>query len=172
MKTNSDETNVIKRDPATVMRLARMGSMHPSRLSFMRVLLRRLKQENWQVDRPIFDLDAKGVGVVTYRARGPERSYTLICFAHDLPDELRSDRVIAEAWDATFTLFDGEPTADDIERLRGNVPLQEAGRISDKEFVLSRANKSVRLFAHVLERLSRGLQPDVSEIDAVGYLMR
>lgn len=163
---------LVKREPETVMRLARMGSMHPSRLSFMRVLLRRLKRENWQVDRPVFDLDAKGVGVVTYRARGPERTYTLVCFAHDLPDELRSDRVIAEAWDATFTLFDGEPTSDDIERLRGNVPLQEAGRISDHELVLSRANKSVRLFSHVLERLSQGLQPDVSEIDAVGYLMR
>lgn len=39
---------VALRSPETVMRLARMGSFHQSRLSFMRVLLRRLKSENWR----------------------------------------------------------------------------------------------------------------------------
>ena len=38
-------------------------------------------------------------------------------FQHDLPDDMRSDRVIASAWDATFTLYDGRPTLDDLERL-------------------------------------------------------
>ena len=33
------------RDPQTVMRLARLGAFHQSRLSFMRVLLRRLDIE-------------------------------------------------------------------------------------------------------------------------------
>lgn len=174
MKANTEQSfdAIGLRPPEVVMRLARMGSFHQSRLSFMRVLLRRLRAENWKVDRPIFELDDKGVGVATYRVTGPQRTYTLIAFAHELPDELRSDRVIAEAWDATFTLFDGEPTRDDIERLSKNVPLQEAGRVSDKEFSLSRANKSVRLFSHVLERLAGGKQPDVEEIDKVGYLMR
>ncbi len=163
----------LKMRPASqVMRLKRMGSFHQSRLSFMRVLLRRLKKENWQFDRPIFDVDDNGVGVATYSAKGPERTYTLIAFAHDLPAELRSDRVIAEAWDATFTLFDGEPTKADIERLSKNVPLQEAGRVSEKEISLSRANRSVRLFKYVSECLSNGQQPDISEIEKVGYLMR
>ncbi len=160
------------RAPADVMRLKRMGSFHQSRLSFMRVLLRRLKREKWTFDRPVFDINDNGEGVVTYRAIGPERTYTLVAFAHDLPDELRSDRVIAEAWDATFTLVDGEPTPADIERLSKNVPLQEAGRISGKEFSLSRANKSVRLFNHILDSLASGNQPDEAEIDKVGYLMR
>ncbi|MGI9353405.1 MAG: hypothetical protein ACR2O3_17735 [Rhizobiaceae bacterium] len=160
------------RPPEKVMRLKRMGSFHQSRLSFMRVLLRRLKENNWTFDRPIFSIDEKGVGVATYRAIGPERTYTLVAFAHDLPDDKRSDRVIAEAWDATFTLVDGEPSEQDIDRLSKNVPLQEAGRISGKELSLSRANKSVRLFTHVLDRLSNGRQPDAEEIEKVGYLMR
>lgn len=165
--------NKIEMRPASkVMRLKRMGSFHQSRLSFMRVLLRRLKKENWQFDRPTFDIDEKGVGVATYRAIGPERTYTLVAFAHDLPAELRSDRVIAEAWDATFTLFDGEPTKADIERLSKNVPLQEAGRVSENEICLSRANRSVRLFKYVSECLAQGEQPDVAEIEKVGYLMR
>ena len=47
------------RSPADVMRLARLGSFHQCRLSFMRVLLRRLKRERWTFDRPVFEIDAK-----------------------------------------------------------------------------------------------------------------
>ena len=160
------------RPPADVMRLARLGSFHQSRLSFMRVLLRRLKREAWTFDRPVWDIDMRGVGVAVYSAHGPERSYSLVCFAHDLPPDQRSDRVIAEAWDATFTLFDGVPTEDDIERLSWNVPKQEAGRITASELSLSRANRSVRLFDYVVECLAAGQQPDPEKIEAVGYLMR
>lgn len=165
-------TTIAPRDPDAVMRLSRMGSAHPMRLSFLRVLLRRLKEEGWRFDRPLWEVDACGVGRAVYRAQGPERTYSLVAFAHDLPDEMRSDRVIATAWDATFALVDGEPTAADLDRLAANVPVQEAGRISAKELTLSRANRSVRLFAHVVDRLAEGRQPDAAEIDAVGYLMR
>jgi hypothetical protein len=166
------EAAPFRRAPSEVMRLARMGSAHPTRLSFLRVLLRRLQSEGWTFDRPIWDMDAKGVGRAVYRAIGPVRTYSLVAFAHDLPDEMRSDRVIATAWDATFTLFDGTPTEADLDRLQANVPLQEAGRISSTELSLSRANRSVRLFNHVLERLASGQQPDLAEIESVGYLMR
>ncbi|MCB2137207.1 MAG: hypothetical protein KDE08_14910, partial [Rhodobacteraceae bacterium] len=90
----------------------------------------------------------------------------------DLPDEMRSDRVIATAWDATFALFDGTPSEADLQRLAANVPLQEAGRIGSSELSLSRANRSVRLFNHVVDRLAEGRQPDQAEIETVGYLMR
>ena len=160
------------RSPEQVMRLERIGSFHQSRLSFMRVLLRRMKREAWTFDRPRFDIDERGVGTALYTAHAPERSYTLVVFAHDLPDDQRSDRVIATAWDATFTLHDGEPTEDDIERLRANVPLQEVGRISERELTLSRANRSVRLWDGVVEALASGNQPDPQEVERVGYLMR
>ena len=166
------QTAIPPRHPDVVMKLARMGSFHQSRLSFMRVLLRRLKRENWRFDRPVFDVDAKGVGVAVYSAHGPDRSYSLIAFAHDLPPDMRSDRVIATAWDATFTLFDGVPTQADIDRLSANVPLQEAGRVSEKELSVSRANRSVRLWEYVVDTLSKGQQPDAAKIAEVGYLMR
>ncbi len=160
------------RPPETVMRLARLGSFHQCRLSFMRTLLRRMKRDNWIFERPVFEIDAKGVGVAVYAARGPERTYSLVCFGHDLPPEQRSDRVIAHAWDATFTLFDGVPTDADIERLSWNVPKQEAGRVSNREISISRANRSVRMFEHAVESLAAGRQPDREQIEAVGYLMR
>ena len=136
---------VARRPAEKVMRLARLGSLHQSRLSFMRQLTRRMGTEAWQFERRAFDIDAQGVGHAIYEAKGPDRSYSLVAFAHDLPDDQRSDRVIATAWDATFTLFDGVPSDQDIERLRANVPLQEAGRVSEQELTLSRANRSVRL---------------------------
>ncbi len=168
----SPSPDIDRRDPATVMRLSRLGSLHQCRLSFMRQLTRRMAAENWVFSRPVFDIDDNGVGHAVYTAQGPDHAYSLVAFAHDLPPEQRSDRVIAEAWDATFALFDGIPTADDIERLSQNVPLQEAGRVSEAELSLSRANRSVRLWAHVVDRLAAGQQPDLEQIYAVGYLMR
>ena len=56
-----------------------------------------------------------------------ERVYSLICFANEIQDEERSDRVIATKWDAAFTLHDGIPNNNDIERLKKEVPKQEVG---------------------------------------------
>ena len=166
------EPLIVNRPASVVMKLSRMGSFHQSRLSFMRVLLRRLKAENWQFKKAKWHIDENGVGVATYEAIGPERTYTLVAFAHDLPDEKRSDRVIAEAWDATYTLHDGTISQEDIARLAANVPRQEAGRISGQELVLSRANRSVRLFDYVVDCLAKGEQPKKQKIEPIGYLMR
>jgi hypothetical protein len=163
---------VALRSPASVMRLARMGSFHHSRLSFLRALLRRIECEHWTFERRLWEVDANGVGRAVYCVHAPQRTYSLVAFAHDLPDDMRSDRVIATAWDATFTLFDGIPTEADLQRLANNVPKQEAGRISDSELTLARANRSVRLWSHVIECLAAGNQPDPKQIEAVGYLMR
>jgi hypothetical protein len=170
---NINETFTVPlREPAKVMQLERMGSFHQTRLSFMRALLRRLERERWSIDRPVWRIGATGEGVAVYRAHGPQSTYSLVCFSHQLRPEERTDRVIAERWDATFTLMDGDPSDADLTRLADNVPLQEAGRCSERELVLSRANKSVRLFEHVVERLAAGIQPDPDQIEAVGYLMR
>lgn len=166
------QNSVPLRDPSRLMRLSRLGSMHQCRLSFMRILTRRMAREGWQFSCPVFDIDDRGVGHAVYVAQGPERAYSLVAFAHDLPPEMRSDRVIATAWDATFTLFDGIPDPDDIERLSKNVPLQEAGRVDENSLSVSRANRSVRLWEHFVEELSQGRQPDADRIEAVGYLMR
>lgn len=163
---------VALRDPEYVMNLARMGSGFPNRLSFMRSLLRRLHRENWRFERTRFDLDEQGYGISIYAAIGPDRTYSLIGFSHYLDPDMRTDRVIATQWDATFSLFDGVPTEEDIERLRHHVPKQEAGRFRPSDLCLARANKSLRLFDHVVARLSEGCQPDLDIITSVGYLMR
>ena len=160
------------RAPEQLMRLSRMGSFHASRISFMRCLLRRIAQENWALKRTLFDLDAEGYGTAVYRIETPKGVCSLVAFSHELKPEERTDRVIAEKWDATFALCLGEPSSADIERLRANVPKQEAGRCSPQEIVLSRANKSVRLFEHMVNCLAHGWQPTIQDIVSVGYLMR
>ena len=155
-----------------MMQPRRLGSLHGSRLSFLRVLLRRIQREKWSFVRTEFEIGANFTGHAVYTAKTPARSYSLVVFAHQLKPEERTDRVIANAWDATFTLFDGVPDARDIQRLRQHVPLQEAGRLQASELSLSRANKSVRLWNSVVAALSEGCQPSQEIIDSTGYLMR
>jgi len=160
------------RPPDVVMRLDRLGSAHQTRLSFLRAMLRRMRVEGWRVARPVFEIDERGVGTAVYSVEANGKIVSLVAFGHELPSEKRTDRVIAEEWDATFVLFEGLPTAQDIARLQANVPKQEAGRYLATELVLARANRSVRLFDHVLEALAGGRQPDPPQVEAVGYLMR
>ncbi len=157
------------RPPAEVMRLPVLGSFCQTRLSFMRVLLRRLKSENWRFGRALWDINNKGEGAAVYRAEGPRRAYSLVVFAHSLPPHKRSDRVIADAWDATFTLFDGAPSRARIAQMMREVPKQEAGRNSARQIVLSRANRSARVFDSAVSALAAGRQP---EDMSAGYLMR
>ncbi len=158
------------RDPNIIMKLSRLGSFHQSKLSFLRSFLDEFK--DWQYKRDLFDLDKNGYGVAIYSFKKKDRIYSLVCFANELNDEDRSDRVIATKWDAAFTLHDGVPTKQDIERLKNEVPKQEIGRLSYKELTLSRANKSLRVFNHVVESLSKGKQPDLNLLEKVGYLYR
>ena len=158
------------RDPNQIMKLSRLGSFHQSRLSFLRSFLDEFK--DWKYKNDLFDLDENGFGIAIYSFKKKERIYSLICFANKINDDERSDRVIATKWDAAFTLYDGVPSKSDIERLKNEVPKQEVGRLSYKELTLSRANRSIRVFNHVVESLSEGKQPDLELLNKVGYLYR
>ena len=158
------------REPSLVMKLSRLGSFHQSKLSFLRSFIREFK--NWNYSRNLFDLDDEGYGTAVYSFEKKGRNYSLVCFAQYIKSEERSDRVIATKWDAAFVLHDGIPSKHDINRLRENVPKQEVGRVSYKELTLSRANKSVRAFDHVVNSLSEGKQPDKELLKKVGYLYR
>ena len=155
-----------------IMTLDKMGSRYPSRLSFSRSMLRRLFFDNWKISKSKFDLDENGYGTVVYEITINKNIYSLVCFSQHLDSADRSDRVIAEKWDTAYSLINGKLDDQELDRLRKNVPLQESGRNSSKELILSRANKSVRLFEYVANCLANGLQPDINEINKVGYLLR
>ena len=158
------------RKPQFVMRLDRLGSFHQSKLSFLRSFIREFKEWNFTCHE--FQLDDHGYGYAVYVVKKDRKIYSLVCFSNHLEDNERSDRVIATKWDASFVLYDGIPSPADILRLQANVPLQEQGRVSEKELCLSRANKSVRIFQHVVDSLSQGRQPNTEQLYEVGYLYR
>jgi len=162
--------NIKFRDPNEIMKLSRLGSFHQSKLSFLRSFIREFK--DWDYQRNLFDLDKRGYGTAIYSFSKNERNYSLVCFAQHINPDERSDRVIATKWDAAFVLHDGVPTKEDIKRLKENVPKQEVGRVSCKELTLSRANKSLRVFDHVVDSLSLGKQPNKKLLNKVGYLYR
>ena len=172
MTIASNNTAVAGRPPEVVMSLERLGSLSPSRLSFARTLLRHMREERWSVERVEFHLDADGHGETIYRITTPSSHYHVVIFAQALDDELRSDRVIAEAWDVTFCLIEGDVTDELRRSMALNVPLQEAGRQHPKLLVISRANKSVRNFDHFIDALSSGIQPDVNHLKRAGYIYR
>ena len=154
------------------MTLERMGSRYPSRLSFSRSMLRTLINEKWKITKSNFDLDKNGYGTAIYEVNIRSNIYSLICFSQYLAEQERSDRVIANKWDTAYTLRIGKISKKDLIHLRRNIPLQESGRNTSNELVLSRANKSLRLFDKVVSCLSKGKQPSIKDINNVGYLLR
>ena len=172
MKDLSSRDHLPLRAPSDVMRLRRMGAAFPTRLSFMRTLLRALGTEGVTVSRPVWEIDAQGFGHAVYTLRFGGHDYALVAVSNDLPADQRTDRVIATAWDTAYVLYDGIPDADEVARIVATAPKQEAARYSARDLVLSRANKSVRLFDHVVAALKAGRDPDAALVRETGYLMR
>lgn len=160
------------RPPSQVMRLRRMGAAFPTRLSFLPTLMRRMAAERVRIDRPVWAIDTRGFGHALYTLRLAGHAYGLVAVSTDLPPEARTDRVIATAWDTAYVLTDGIPDASELARIVASAPRQEAARFTERDLILSRANKSVRLFDHVTARLAAGGQPDAAMVSATGYLLR
>lgn len=168
----ADAVVALVRPPQEVMRLARLGAFHQTRLSFVRTLVRRMARERWMFSPAFDDLDDHGYGCLVYRIDTPSGPLSFVAVSNPLAAAERTDRVIAEKWDTAFTLVAGVVDAAAIARLRAALPKQEAGRFAASELVLSRANRSVRLFDHVVGCLADGRQPDLADLLKVGYLLR
>ena len=149
-----------------------MGSFHPTRLSFARILIRKMIKQKTEISCVRWEIDKKGFGNAVYQLNLFGKDLALIAFSNHIDSSKRTDRVIASSWDTSFALFDGVPSISDIQRLKVQLPLQEAGRYNKTELVLSRANKSVRMFEIVAQSLSEGKQPPYKIINDIGYLMR
>ena len=149
-----------------------MGAFHATRVSFARTLVRRMARERWRIGRERFDLDAGGYGEIVYRIATPAGELRFAAFSNPLDPSERTDRVIATRWDTTFVLTAAKVDEALLARYRENVPLQEAGRCHPFDLVLSRANKSMRLFEHTVDCLAHGRQPEFARLAEVGYLMR
>ena len=82
-----NESNFM-RSPEKVMRLDRMGSSFPTRLSFMRTLIRRMSRENWKFERTRREVDKDGYGLSVYSVTTPNRTYSLVGFTQEIPERI------------------------------------------------------------------------------------
>ncbi|MEZ7172148.1 hypothetical protein [Sporosarcina sp. OR05] len=162
----------VLRSASEVMQIQRLGAMRSSSLSFLRIMLRKLMRENWKIERTAFNLDNDGYGEALYTITTPQGHYTFVALSREISDENRSDRVISEKWDVTFALCEGTISEIKLKKMRQELPKQEMGRGDVTDLVWSRANKSERVFNHVVEALSNGEQPDLNFIYEIGYLFR
>src|SRR5690606_24324706 len=87
------------------------------------------------------------------------------------PDQ-KLDRNFANDWDAKGALCYGPWSPERDAYTRRELEKMRSGRVDYDTFVVVRANRSDRLFSHVIERLAAGRQPDAETIASVGYLMR
>ena len=108
-KLSNKADEIPLRSPDVVMKLDRLGSLFPNRLSFAQSLVRRMANENWSITKEKFDLDNRGIGTAIYKINTPVFPVWFVVFADDLEAANRTDRVIAEKWDATFALTSKEP---------------------------------------------------------------
>lgn len=171
-QTAARDTRVTLRSADRTNRTEHLGAMHGTRLSFARSLVRRMAHDSWRVRIAQMELDDNGYGFCVYSIEAYGERYSQVIFSQHLDAADRTDRVIAQKWDITSALVCGVPQAADLEQLRANVPLQEAGRMRANDVVLCRANKSVRNFDYVVNCLADGKQPDPAIFERVGYLIR
>ena len=160
------------RHPTDVMKLDRLGSFHQTRLSFSRQLIDELISNNWKTEIIKWNINSLSIGNAVIKIFSKQKIYSLVVFCHQINDDERSDRVIAEKWDMTFSLFLGIPSKEELDEMSKNLKIQELGRHLPKQLTLSRANKSVRIFNSIMNDLSVGKQPDKKMINNIGYLVR
>ncbi len=154
------------------MQPAMMGAARLTRYSFSRTMLRRASRDGWKARRVRFDIDGRGHGEAVYEVDAGGYLLSFIAFTTTIDETEHTDRVIANRWEVTGALVEGEPTGEFAAMLRREVPRQEAGRFDSRVLVLTRGNRSVRFFDYLVNALAEGEQPDPAQVADAGYILR
>lgn len=166
-----------RRDPVLrpsdeIMELTRMGATWPTKFSFSHSFLRHVCRIGFDCRIAELSLDEEGRGRIVYRVTVGGETLTFAVFSNPLDEAEQQDRIIATKWDAWAALFIGVPTEEALEQSRIQVQKVVWGRAAPETITWSRANRSARLFEHVIDRLASGRQPDAQQLNQVGYLIR
>ncbi|WP_198588433.1 hypothetical protein [Geodermatophilus chilensis] len=161
-----------RRPAAEVMAPERLGAARATRHSFTASLLRRAVQQGWTVTVERWAVDSDGVGEAVYRVDAEECTLRFVVLSTVIEERLRTDRVIASAWDVTAALVDGPLDAARMEHIRAEVPRQEQGTADPATLVWTRGNRSARFFDYVVECLAAGRQPSANLVGSSPYVLR
>lgn len=160
------------RPAAEVMTSTALSSLQAGRLSSARSLVNRMLREGWRVERRSLTVEADGSGEAVYRIHAADRVMDFVAFAFPPSSQERTLRIFDLGWDMMGALLDGPATAADVEHTRNEMPRLYHGRATPHTLTWCRANRSLRVFEHVVEALAAGRQPDTVALARVGYLMR
>jgi hypothetical protein len=147
-----------------------------TRVSFARVLARRMIEQRWRIRNEEFQCDAEGDGHGIYAIDiGPHRlTYVMRAFRWDGVEKVgrRSDGAIRDVFGAIFL---GVPDRERINREIATFNLRDADRMRTDSSVTgwTPGSRSARFFDHVVDSLTAGRQPDPNVIGlGTGYLLR
>lgn len=160
------------RDPSTLMQPERLGSLKQTRLSFARLLVDKMVDEQWEITPTELSFDRAGNGRAIYSIKTPSKRFSFVVFSSDTGEEENSARIIAENWDIRAFLCEGQVSEELIQHQREELPHVMRGRATPDVLIWTRANRSSRFFDHIVEALVSGDQPDIDRLAQGGYLMR
>ncbi len=120
----------------------------------------------------MFDVNGAGEGEVVYRVDTGEGVFSFFALTTTLDESEHTDRVIAERWEISGCLVEGDIDPELLDELRREIPKQEDARLSSRVLVLTRGNRSVRFFDYLVATLASGRQPDPQLVGDAGYIMR
>lgn len=160
------------RDPSTLMQPERLGSLKQTRLSFARLLVDKMVDEQWTIRPTELSFDGAGNGRAIYAIETPSKRLSFVVFSSDTGEGENSARIIAEDWDIRAFLCEGEPSEELIQHQREELPHVMRGRATPDVLIWTRANRSSRFFDHIVESLAADEQPDIDRLARGGYLMR
>jgi hypothetical protein len=162
----------MKRAADVIMARDRLGAAVATPLSFTRTTIRMLSRGGWKLDRLRIDLDADGNGEVLYRFHTIEDEFHFLVISKALSEDVKLDRNFAADWDVKAALCLGPWSAERDAHIRLQTRRMRSARAEYDALVFLRANRSGRLFDHVVESLAAGRQPNAAMIAAVGYIIR
>lgn len=153
-----------------------LSAFKSTRLSFARVLARRMIRERWKIANAYFDCDDNGDARALYRIDldGHRLTYIVRAYPWDGVEKIgrRADGVNRDMFGA---LFFGEPDEARIEQEFAVFDTRDIGRMRTDSGLVgwTPANRSMRLFDHVVDCLAAGRQPEPRMLsEGTGYLMR
>lgn len=153
-----------------------LSAFKSTRVSFARVLARRMIEQRWRIRRERFECDAEGHGHGVYAIEiGNHRlTYVMRSFRWDGVEKVgrRSDGALRDMFGAIFL---GAPDDERIARELATFDLRDADRMRTDSAVTgwTPGSRSARFFDHVVDALTAGRQPDPNVIGVgTGYLLR
>ena len=153
-----------------------LSAFKSTRVSFARVLARRMIEQRWRIQTEYFNCDAEGDGHGVYAIDiGAHRlTYAVRSFRWDGVEKVgrRSDGALRDMFGAIFL---GAPDKERIAREFATFDTRDADTMRTNSAVTgwTPGSRSARFFDHVVDALTAGRQPDPNVIGVgTGYLLR